>query len=298
MTMRITGRGAINPWECDQWGHLNVQFYAAKASEAQAALASLLGLVPSRLRGGAVALLPLTDRILFKRELRAGDTFFIRSGVRTISPHGTLALASRMVNQETGVESAAFETRWCWADLASAAPQPWPEDVLGAALAVAGDLPQAPLPRPMAHAVPAATNLERAQLTYRGSVQTWECDANGTAPPRAHIARFADCVPHLFRSMHMSKDELLQRQLGSAALDYDIAYHQPMRVGQAVEIRSGLLDMGEKVFHFFHHLVDSSSAAPITSIVVAALFFDLVARKSVPVPDFVRREGQILLARS
>ena len=26
----ITGRGAINPWECDQWGHLNVQFYLAR----------------------------------------------------------------------------------------------------------------------------------------------------------------------------------------------------------------------------------------------------------------------------
>ena len=28
----ITGRGAMNSWECDQWGHLNVQFYLAKAN--------------------------------------------------------------------------------------------------------------------------------------------------------------------------------------------------------------------------------------------------------------------------
>ena len=82
----------------------------------------------------------------------------------------------------------------------------------------------------------------------------------------------------------MSKGELFTAAgFGSAALDYDIVYHRPMRVGQAVEVRSGLLNAGDKVFHFFHHLVDSSTGEAITSIVVAAVFFDLVARKSVPI---------------
>lgn len=107
----VTGRGAINPWECDQWGHLNVQFYLAKASDAQAHLAARLGLMPSRLRSLAGSLMPVTDRALFKRELRAGDIYFIRSGIRAAAADGTLDIASRMVNQETGAESAAFETR-------------------------------------------------------------------------------------------------------------------------------------------------------------------------------------------
>jgi len=78
--------------------------------------------------------------------------------------------------------------------------------------------------------------------------------------------------------------------LGSAALDYEIEYLQPMRAGQAVEMRSGLLDAGDKVYHVFHYLVDSSTGEVITSIVVAALFFDLAARKAVAIPDAVRGE--------
>ena len=75
-TLWVTGRGAINPWDCDQWGHMNVQFYLAKASDAQAVLAARLGLSPSRLRAAGCRPMPVADRILFKRELRAGDIYF------------------------------------------------------------------------------------------------------------------------------------------------------------------------------------------------------------------------------
>lgn len=292
-TMWVTGRGAINPWDCDQWRHMNVQFYLAKASDAQAVLAARLGLSPSRLRAADCRPLPVADRILFKRELRAGDIYFVRSGIRSISAQGTLDIASRMINLQTGVEAAAFETRLAWADADGANVQAWPDDVLAAAQAAAGELPDAPPPRPPAVVPPAATiDPQGLLLTYRGSVESWECEAHGTAAPRAHIARFAECANHLFRAMDMNKAELRSRGLGSAALDYDIVYRRPMRVGQAVDIRSGLLAAGDKVFHFFHHLVDAGTGETITSIVVAAVFFDLVARKSVPLPEFARSAAQ------
>jgi acyl-CoA thioester hydrolase len=294
-TLWVTGRGAINPWDCDQWGHMNVQFYLAKASDAQAVLAARLGLSPSRLRAAGCRPLPVADRILFKRELRAGDIYFIHSGVRSISAQGTLDIASRMVNSLTGVEAAAFETRLASADPDFTNALAWPDDVLAAAQAASGELPDAPPPRPMAVALPGNFDAEALLLTYRGSVESWECDAQGIAAPRTHIARFAESANHLFRAMAMSKGELHGRGLGSAALDYDIIYRRPMRVGQAVEVRSGLLNAGDKVFHFFHHLVDSSTGEAITSIVVAAVFFDLVARKSVPLPEFVRHAAQRLI---
>lgn len=68
-----------------------------------------------------------------------------------------------------------------------------------------------------------------------------------------------------------------------------------MRAGQAVEVRSGLLTAGYKVFHCFHHLVESGSGETITSIVVAAVFFDLVARKAVPLPELARHAAQRLI---
>jgi acyl-CoA thioester hydrolase len=292
----ITGRGAINLWECDQWGHLNVQFYLAKASDAQAHLIAHLGLVPSRLRSSAGSLMPATDRALFKRELRAGDIYFIRSGIRAVAADGTLEIASRMVNQETGIESAAFETRLRWVGPDRTTPLPWPGDVAAAAAKLAGELGELRRPQPMASLLPAQRQLERLLLTYRGSVEAWECGTDGVAPPRAHIARFNDAITHLFRAMKIDRAELFASGLGSAALDYDITYHRPLRSGTAVEIRSGMLALSDKVYHLVHYILDSASGERITTIVVAALFFDLAARKSVPIPAAVRAEAQRLLA--
>ena len=292
----ITGRGAINPWECDQWGHLNVQFYLAKASDAQAHLIARLGLMPSRLRSSSGSLMPATDRALFKRELRAGDIYFVRSGIRAVAADGTLDIASRMVNQETGIESAAFETRLHWVGRDRTTPPPWPDDVAAAAATLAGELADLQRPQPMANVLPVQQQIERLLLTYRGSVEAWECDADGVAPPRAHIARFNDAITHLFRAMKIDRAELFASGLGSAALDYEIAYHRPLRSGTAVEIRSGMLALSDKVFHLVHYVLDSASGEVITTIVVAALFFDLTARKSVRMPAAVRAEAERLLA--
>ncbi len=279
----ITGRGAINAWECDQWGHLNVQFYLAKASDAQSHLAARLGLVPSRLRTGDRRPVPVTDRTLFRRELRAGDIFFIQSGIRAVGTDGTLDIASRMVNQDTGVESATFETRLRWMAPDHSGPLPWPSDVHAAAAELAAKLTDMPRPAPMARPVPRMADLRGLELTYRGTVEPWECDAGGNAPPRAHIARFNDAITHLFRTLTIDRANLLRRGFGSAAIDYDIVYRHPMVSGQAVEIRSGLLSAGPKVFHVIHHVLDAASEEVITSIVVVALFFDLATRKSVTI---------------
>lgn len=291
----VTGRGAVNAWECDQWGHMNVQFYLAKASDAQAHLAARIGLTPSRLRASGAALRPLTDRTLFKRELRSAEIHLVRSGIRSVQPEGTLELASRMFNAETGVESAAFETRLRLVGPGEAALA-WPDDVLAAASACAGELPEFPRPAPMAAALPPALPpLDSLLLTYRGSIEPWECASDGVAPPRAHIARFNDAITHLFRAMKIDRNALFASGTGSAALDYDIVYHRPMRSGTGVDVRSGVLAVGEKVYHIFHLVVDSTDGGLLTSIVVAALFFDLKARKSIAMPPAIRADAERLL---
>lgn len=295
----ITGRGAVNPWECDQWGHLNVQFYLAKATDAQAHLAARLGLPPSKLRPCGPGLVPVADRVLFKRELRAGNTYFIRSGIRAVAADGAIDIASRMVNQESGVESALFETRLQWVGQDRATALPWPGEVLALARAHAGVLPDMALPQPMAAVLPPGQpDLQRLHLTYRGSVEAWECAADGVAPPRAQIARLNDAITHLLRTMKIDRAELLARGLGSAALDYDVSYHAPLRAGKAVDIRSRMVAVGDKVFHLVHYVLDAASGEVLTTIVVAALFFDLAARKSVPIPPAIRTEADRLLLQA
>ncbi|MCM3562718.1 acyl-CoA thioesterase [Hydrogenophaga intermedia] len=295
----ITGRGAINPWECDQWGHLNVQFYLSRASDAQAHIAARLGLPPSKLRACDPGLLPVADRVLFKRELRAGNIYFIRSGIRAVSPGGAIDIASRMVNQESGVESALFETRLQWVAQDRTTALPLPTEVLASARGQAGALPDMPLPQPMAPVLPPGQpEVEGLHLTYRGSVEAWECAVDGAAPPRAQIARLNDAITHLFRAMKIDRAELLARGLGSAALDYAISYHRPVRSGKAVDIRSRMVAVADKIFHVVHYVLDAASGEVLTTIVVAGLFFDLAARKSVPIPPAIRTEAERLLVQN
>ena len=74
-------RSSVQTWECDQMGHMNVQFYVEKASDALSALASRFGLGPRKLRDTAQILEPVDQHIRFLRELRPGTPYFLRGGV-------------------------------------------------------------------------------------------------------------------------------------------------------------------------------------------------------------------------
>ncbi len=293
--LTVTYRGCVNSWECDQWGHQNVQFYLSKAADAQAALGCELGLSPSYLRRTGQAVRPASDRILFKRELRAGDSVCIRSGVRAASG-ATLRHFAIMSNEETGEQAAVFETAAVLTALETGEPVELPREIAArvAALGAAtgGHEPPAAVTGPRA-----STSLEGLLLTYRGALESWECDETGRVTPRFQIARFAECANQLFRNIGISKPLLRSRNLGSAALDYTIEYRAPLQPGQAVDIRSGVLEVRGKVLRFFHHLIDSSHGGIATSIEVTAVFFDLAARKAVPIPEAVVTGAQALMAR-
>jgi acyl-CoA thioester hydrolase len=280
---QVTYRGCVNAWECDQWGHQNVQFYLAKAADAQAALCCEIGLTPSYLRDNGAGVMTVRDRVLFKRELHAGDAVCIRSGIR--EAHGAaIRYFSVLSNQETGTESAVFETEARLTDVASAKPIELPQSVALRALQLAtphtAHAPPAPIDAPRAPAV----TPQHALLTHRGTLQSWECDESGWTTPRFQIARFAESATQLIEHLGLPKAALRSRNLGSAALDYAIEYRAPLRPGQSVDVRSGVLEVGRKVLRCFHHLIDSGQGEIATIIEIAVVFFDLTARKSVAMP--------------
>ena len=66
-------RSSVQTWECDQMGHMNVQFYVAKAEEGMAALATALGLGHHVQRENGTVLVAREHHIRFLRELRPED---------------------------------------------------------------------------------------------------------------------------------------------------------------------------------------------------------------------------------
>ena len=101
----ITYRGTVYPWHCDHMGHMNVMWYVGKFDEATWQFFAGLGMTPSFLRDSHRGMAAVEQRILYKRELHAGDTVAIRSGAIEVKEK-SVRFVHEMRNAESGEVSA------------------------------------------------------------------------------------------------------------------------------------------------------------------------------------------------
>ena len=73
--------GRVSPLECDHLGHMNVQFYVAKVSDAAWHVMASIGITPAFIRERRQAPAAVTQEIAYLREVLAGDVLQMHSGV-------------------------------------------------------------------------------------------------------------------------------------------------------------------------------------------------------------------------
>ena len=76
-----TYRGTVMQWHCDHMGHMNVMWYVGKFDEATWNLFAQFGITAQYLRESGKATAAVDQRLQYRRELLAGDTVVINSGV-------------------------------------------------------------------------------------------------------------------------------------------------------------------------------------------------------------------------
>ena len=77
----VTFRGIVYPWHLDHMGHMNVQHYVGMFDQSSWVLMAMLGMDASYFRDNHRGMAALEQTIQYKRELRAGDMFEIRSTI-------------------------------------------------------------------------------------------------------------------------------------------------------------------------------------------------------------------------
>jgi acyl-CoA thioester hydrolase len=97
----ITYRGLVYPWHCDHMGHMNVMWYVGKFDEATWQLVRLFGLTTDYMRANNRGMVAAEQRILYKRELLAGNPVSIRSGITEVREK-SIKFFHEMLNDETG----------------------------------------------------------------------------------------------------------------------------------------------------------------------------------------------------
>ncbi len=289
-----TYRGVVNTWECDEMGHMNVRYYVARAMDGLGSLSLALGLEPSELRVQKQCLLPREQHLRFHREVHPGQPIVMRGGIVLATPEH-IDTYQEMWRATDDVLCATVRTRVSLSSAQIVELRPFSERVRERAEGLKVDVPAHGLPRGMTLDPPRAplTHEDAHKLglarIYLGLLRDEDCDEHGKMRTESFMGRISDGVPHFFASLGgLLRDP--HAGVGGAALEYRLVYRSFPRLGDVLEIRSGLKAQKAKATHFCHFMFDAATGACVMSSEAVAVLFDMKQRKAIaPPPEQLER---------
>jgi len=136
-------------------------------------------------------------------------------------------------------------------------------------------------------------------ITYRGVVRTEQCDHMGHMNVMWYVGKFDEATWQLFSSLGLSRARLQKENRGLVAVEQHIEYKRELRAGDALTVRSTMVEAKGKVVRFTHEMTNDETGeiAAVTHLV--GVYFDTVARKSDVLPaDFCERAAKMIAALS
>lgn len=122
-----TYQGSVYPWHCDQMGHMNVMWYVSKFDEATWNLFAQVGFTTRYMKETSSGMGAVDQRIQYRRELLAGDTISISSGLLEVREKSVLFF-HEMRNNQTGDISATCRIHGVHMDTVARRAKPFPPD--------------------------------------------------------------------------------------------------------------------------------------------------------------------------
>ena len=131
--------------------------------------------------------------------------------------------------------------------------------------------------------------------TYRGAVYPWHCDHMGHMNVMWYVGKFDEATWNLFSGLGISPAYLKENGRAMAAVQQNITYKRELLSGDVVAVRSGILEMRDKVAKFVHEMRHAQTGEVSAVCVLTAVHMDGKARKAAPFPvDFIAR-GKAML---
>ena len=137
-----TYRAAVNPWQCDQLGHMNVQYHMAAVSDAAFQMMVHLGIGADAEHDPPLSLAAIRMEFDFPSELNIGDGYFVESTIESVGTK-SIIFRHRMKTVATGVVAMEAKVVGVCMDLQSRESFPLPEAVAARARAIM-EGPEAP----------------------------------------------------------------------------------------------------------------------------------------------------------
>jgi acyl-CoA thioester hydrolase len=131
--------------------------------------------------------------------------------------------------------------------------------------------------------------------TYRGAVYPWHCDHMGHMNVMWYVGKFDEATWNLFSEIGISPAFLRDNQRAMAAVQQNITYKRELLSGDVVAVRSGMLEMRDKVAKFVHEMRQAQTGEVAAVCVLTAVHMDSEARKSTAFPPGFIARGKALL---
>lgn len=121
---------------------------------------------------------------------------------------------------------------------------------------------------------------------FRGVAFPWLCDQMGHLTTFRYVEMFDVASYHLMHALGERPQEG-SAGLGWADVNHSIDYKAEVKVGALVLIRSGVLRTGRSSFVAQHVMTDPDGEIIHAVLTATTVRFDLLERKSAPLPDFL-----------
>jgi acyl-CoA thioester hydrolase len=132
-------------------------------------------------------------------------------------------------------------------------------------------------------------------LTFRGVVYQWHLDHMGHMNVQHYVGMFDNASWVLLGMLGMDAAWFREHDRGMAALEQNIRYVRELRAGDVVEIRSGVLELGEKTMRIVHEMRNSAGDWVAARTTIVAVYFDTKARKGLALPEAVRERIRVVM---
>lgn len=286
-------RGGVNPWECDENGHLNVRFYARIAAEGLAAFAPHLALDGAFAEGAGSTLLLLEQHVRFLREARSRAALYMTAQVAEMGETEARLLLV-LIHAGDDQPCATFQLRVAHVTTAEGRPFPWPKAARRAASGLIEPAPDFARARSVETGpVQTTASLARADhlgLTTlgAGALTRRDLDLFGRMEAELLIGRISDGVIRLaqpFRETVVAHAETPPASVGGAMLEFRAIHLDWPRGGDRFVIRSGVAAVDSRGQQLIHWLLDPATGRPWAVAHAYMVTLDLEARRIVPVSE-------------
>jgi acyl-CoA thioester hydrolase len=120
--------------------------------------------------------------------------------------------------------------------------------------------------------------------TYRGAVFPWHCDHMGHMNVMWYVGKFDEATWNLFAAIGMTPAMLRENGRAMAAVQQNIGYRRELYAGDVVAVRSGILEVRDKVVRFVHEMRNGASGEIAAVCELTGVQIDARSRKSCPLP--------------